>query len=187
MLLSPADVAAVTTSRTAELTHRLGQRLAALIALETEYHVRPPTPAATFAFEQHVADLLRETGREVIEHAYNHAELVTEECPPRVRFGRETYRRRAKTPNTLGTLFGPIPLRRCAYECLEPGEPCIWPLELRLGVVAGLATPALAIAFSAMTFSGSTSVSQGRSVSPFHWAFFAFSYSLFSAGRSPLS
>ena len=70
--------------------------------------------------------------------------MVTEECPPRVRFGRETYRRRAKTPNTLGTLFGPIRLRRCAYECLEPGEPCIWPLELRLGVVAGLATPALA-------------------------------------------
>jgi len=80
----------------------------------------------------------------VIEHAYNHAEPVAEECPPRVRFGRELYRRRQKTPNTLGTLFGPIELRRCVYECLEPGEPCIWPLELHLGVVAGLATPALA-------------------------------------------
>jgi hypothetical protein len=57
---------------------------------------------------------------------------------------RETYRRRDKTPNTLGTLFGSIELRRCVYECLEPGEPCVWPLELRLGVVAGLATPALA-------------------------------------------
>jgi hypothetical protein len=65
-------------------------------------------------------------------------------CPPRVRFGDETYRRRDKTPNTIATLFGPIVLRRCVYECLEPGEPCVWPLELRLGVVAGLATPALA-------------------------------------------
>jgi hypothetical protein len=80
----------------------------------------------------------------VIEHAYNDAEPVTEECPPRVQFGRELYRRRQKTPNTIGTLFGPIELRRCVYECLEPGEPCIWPLELHLGVVAGLATPALA-------------------------------------------
>ena len=80
----------------------------------------------------------------MIEHAYNHAEPVAEECPPRVRLGRERYRRRPKAPNTLGTLFGPIELRRCVYECLEPGEPCIWPLELHLGVVAGLATPALA-------------------------------------------
>ena len=80
----------------------------------------------------------------MIEHAYNHAEPVTEECPPRVQLGRELYRRRQKAPNTLGTLFGPIELRRCVYECLEPGEPCIWPLELHLGVVAGLATPALA-------------------------------------------
>lgn len=83
-------------------------------------------------------------GCQVIEHTYNHAEPVSPECPPRVRFGRETYRRRDKTPNTLSTLFGSIELRRCVYECLEPGEPCMWPLELRLGVVAGLATPALA-------------------------------------------
>lgn len=83
-------------------------------------------------------------GRQVVDHAYNHAEPATLECPPRIRVGRETYRRRDKTPNTLGTLFGPIELRRGVYECLEPGEPCVWPLELRLGVVAGLATPALA-------------------------------------------
>ena len=80
----------------------------------------------------------------MIEHADNHAEPVTEECPFRVQFGRELYRRRQKTPNTLGTLFGPIELRRCVYECREPGEPCIWPLELHPGVVAGRATPALA-------------------------------------------
>jgi hypothetical protein len=41
-------------------------------------------------------------------------------------------------------LFGPIEVQRCIYECLEPGERCIAPLELRLGVVAGLTTPALA-------------------------------------------
>jgi len=128
----------------AALVDQLHHRLHALLAAVRQFHARPPTPAATFAFEHEVATILRQTGRDLIEFAYNHAEPPTEECPPRVRVGRETYRRRDKTPNTLGTLFGPIELRRCVYECLEPGEPCVWPLELRSGVVAGLATPALA-------------------------------------------
>ncbi len=43
--------------------------------------------------------------------------------------------------------------------------------------------PPLATALAATTFSWSTSVSHGRSVWPFHWAFLAFSYSLSSFGR----
>ncbi len=35
--------------------------------------------------------------------------------------------------------------------------------------------------------SGSTSIDQSRSVSAFHWACLAFSYSLFRAGRAPFS
>lgn len=132
------------TTAPAALTDQLHERLAALLAAVRQFQVRPPTPAATLAFEHEVAAILRQTGRDLIESAYRHAEPPTDECPARVRVGRETYRRRDKTPNTLGTLFGPIELRRCVYECLEPGEPCVWPLELRLGVVAGLATPALA-------------------------------------------
>jgi len=128
----------------AALVDQLRHRLGALLAAVRQFHARPPTPAATFAFEHEVATILRQTGRDLIASAYNHAGPPTEECPPRVRVGRETYRRRANTPNTLGTLFGPIELRRRVYECLEPGEPCAWPLELRLGVVAGRATPALA-------------------------------------------
>jgi hypothetical protein len=80
----------------------------------------------------------------VVGHAFHHAEPAVEDCPARIAFGEETYRRRKKTPNTIATLFGPIELSRCVYECLEAGEACLWPLELRLGVVAGLATPALA-------------------------------------------
>jgi hypothetical protein len=144
MRTSSPTPAPATTSPPAVLSHRLGERLAALLSLVAEYQSRPPTPAATFAFEHRVADLLRQTGRDLIEHVYNHAEPPPEECPARVRVGRETYRRHKKTPNTLGTLFGPVVLRRTVYECLELGEPCVWPLELRLGVVAGLATPALA-------------------------------------------
>ena len=91
-----------------------------------------------------MTEQLRETGREIVDHAYNHAEPAVDDCPPRLQFGRETYRRRDKTPNTLDTLFGPVEIRRCVYECLESGEPCVWPLELQLGIVAGRATPALA-------------------------------------------
>ena len=126
------------------LPDQLRHRLHTLLAAVEQFQARPPTPTATFAFEHEVAAILRQTGRDLIASAYNHAEPATEDGPPRIRSGRETYRRRDKTPNTLGTLFGPIELRRCVYECLEPGEPCVWPLELRLGVVAGRATPALA-------------------------------------------
>ena len=91
-----------------------------------------------------MAAVLREAGRDVVDWALNHAEPAVEDCPARVAFGEETYRRRAKTPNTIGTLFGPIELSRCVYECLEAGAACVWPLESRLGIVAGLATPAVA-------------------------------------------
>ncbi len=142
--LVPAPATPLVTSLPDPLLSRLSEHVVGLVALVRQFHAQPPTPAATFAFEHNVGDILREIGHEVVDHAYNHAEPPVEECPPRVRFGRETYRRRIKTPNTIGTLFGSVVIRRVVYECLEPGEPCIWPLELRLGVVAGLATPALA-------------------------------------------
>jgi hypothetical protein len=41
-------------------------------------------------------------------------------------------------------LFGEIELRRYLYEAIEAGEPSLFPLELHLGIEAGLATPALA-------------------------------------------
>src|SRR5262249_39801901 len=55
------------------------------------------------------------------------------------------YRRRSKTPNrSVATLFGTITLWRWLYQDLEGIEPSLFPLELRLGLEAGLATPALA-------------------------------------------
>lgn len=91
-----------------------------------------------------MAGVLRDMGQAVVGHALNRAEPAVEDCPTRIAWGTESYRRRTKTRNTIGTLFGPIELSRCVYECLEAGESCVWPLELRLGIVAGLATPALA-------------------------------------------
>lgn len=91
-----------------------------------------------------MAAVLRDAGRDVVAWTLNHAEPAVADCPARVAFGEETYRRRAKTSNTIATLFGPVELSRCVYECLAAGAACVWPLELRLGIVAGLATPALA-------------------------------------------
>jgi hypothetical protein len=134
----------VADSSAPELNQRLTEHLDALTDRVVAFLAGEPTPAATFAFERDVAARLRNVGQAVLDYAYNLAEPAAADCPTRVRFGGETYRRRRKTPNTLGTVFGPVVVRRCVYECLEPGERCVWPLELRLGVVGGLATPALA-------------------------------------------
>jgi hypothetical protein len=104
-----------------------------------------PTPQATFQFEQDVAAELREAGRVTVEWTYNAAEPEpAEQLPPRLRLGRREFRRNRKTKNEIATLFGPIVLERTFYQSAEPGEPGLAPLERRLGVVARLATPALA-------------------------------------------
>ena len=80
-----------------------------------------------------------------MEHEYNRVEPErVQDTPLRLRLARQEYRRRPKSRNTIGTLFGVIELRRYVYEATEPGEPCLFPLEMQLGIEAGLATPALA-------------------------------------------
>lgn len=89
--------------------------------------------------------MLREAGRQTLEYTCNAAEPADEhEHSPRVRRGRREFRRNRRTPNTIATRFGPIVLERMFYQSVEPGERGLAPLERRLGVVAGLATPALA-------------------------------------------
>jgi hypothetical protein len=75
--------------------------------------------------ERDLAARLRDIGRAILEHTAKAAEPAVEDCPARVRFGGETYRRRRKAPNTLGPVFGPVVVRRSVYECLEPGERCL--------------------------------------------------------------
>ena len=42
----------------------------------------------------------------------------------------------------MATRCGPVQRGRQRYEAVEPGNPCLFPLEQRLGIVAGAATPA---------------------------------------------
>jgi hypothetical protein len=104
-----------------------------------------PTPETTFAFETELENCCREGCRVLLEAEYNDIEpAAIDGCPMRMKLAGEEYKRRPKSPNEIGTLFGPIRLERYWYECLERGIPGIAPLEMQLGIEAGLATPALA-------------------------------------------
>src|SRR5436190_7886298 len=104
------------------------------------------TPQACHQFETQLHEQLREVGRIIVEWIFNHLEPHDRrDLPPQIGFQGVWYRRRSKTPNrSVATLFGTITLQRTLYQDVHGIEPSIFPLELRLGLEAGLATPALA-------------------------------------------
>jgi hypothetical protein len=119
-----------------------GQQLANLIAA---FRSQPITPAATHNFESQLQQSLRHLGRDLCDWTFNHLEHDDpQQLPARLDYDGERYRRRDRSPNHIATLFGTVQLRRYLYEDLEPGNPCLFPLEKQLGIVAGAATPALA-------------------------------------------
>lgn len=105
----------------------------------------PITPAATHDFECQLQHELRQLGLDLCDWTFNHLEPDDrQQLPSRLDCDGERYRCRDRSPNDIATLFGPVTLRRYLYEDLEPGNPCLFPLEKQLGIVAGAATPALA-------------------------------------------
>ncbi len=104
-----------------------------------------PTPEMALIFETELETCCRAGCRTLVEAEYNDIEpAALKDCPVRMRLGGEDYKRRPKSPNTVGSLFGPVRLERYRYEAIEPGLRGIFPLEMHLGIEAGLATPALA-------------------------------------------
>ncbi len=103
-------------------------------------------PQACHEFETQLQGLLRELGRIIVEWTFNHLEPHDRrDLPNQMCFQGIWYRRRSKTPNrSVATVFGTITLWRMLYQPLHGVEPSIFPLEIRLGLEAGLATPALA-------------------------------------------
>lgn len=107
------------------------------------HHESPPQQMATF--ERELSTLLREVGRRIVAWVLNHLESDDpDEVPSRLWFKGQAYRRRRKHRTLLATLFGPVVVWRRLYEPLMPGRHAIHPLELTLGMEAGVATPALA-------------------------------------------
>ena len=130
------------------LLMQLVSLLVKIAQLIVAYRSRDITPAATCTFENDLASLLRQMGRVIVEWTYNHLEAEKEEEePPLAGLEGELYRRRTRSRRRYGvaTLFGIIPLCRIGYEPVDAdsGLRNIFPLEMRLGLTAGRATPAL--------------------------------------------
>jgi hypothetical protein len=128
------------------LTLRLLPGIAPLAHLIVAFRAAQPTPPACYDFEVQLQAALRELGRIILEWTYNHLEPDDPHLMPNhFRWDGDWYRRRGKKPNrSLATLFGTITLWRYLYAPIHGIERSIFPLEIRLGLAAGRATPALA-------------------------------------------
>jgi hypothetical protein len=106
------------------------------------------SPEAAFRFETHLQDLLRELGRVIVQWTFNRLEpedILSRKMASLLHYDGEYFRRRNKSPmRNLNCLFGPIALRRFYYEPLEYCGRGLFPLEIQLGIVTGVATGALA-------------------------------------------
>jgi hypothetical protein len=136
-----ADVADLLDKVLAEHRPTLG-------AILLKFFLAEVTPQNTFNFERELAEELRKIGQQTVEGVFNALEGdQPEQLPHDVQYKGGGYRRlKDKTANRhLATLFGTITLHRHPYRYWQrdAGEPCIFPLEIQLGLRHGV-TPALA-------------------------------------------
>ena len=144
-MIHPTPTKTLLTTTFESLVMQLSGSLARGTRLIDQFVQQEPTPEETMAFELDLSDLLRGVGRRIMAWALNRLEPANDDEPPaRVEFEGRLYRRRRQHPRSVATLFGPVTLRRRLYEPLGGRGRSIHPLELRLGLEAGLATPALA-------------------------------------------
>ncbi len=137
------------------------QRLRDLVA---DFRCRPVSPTRTQQFERQLQETLRELGRGIVQHTYNHLEPAdVQALAKHVQFEASWYTRvNAKTPQNAWTLFGQIRLWRVGYRPRDKsGDATIFPLALGLGLVHG-ASPALAE--RAAQLLGATGMTQGQTL-----------------------
>ncbi len=104
-------------------------------------------PTAMLGFETELKRLLDQFGRLIVQWTLNRLEPESRaNMPPIMCCERDSYRCKRLSPTrNLNCLFGPIRIKRWLYESLDDlGLPALFPLERCLGIVAGVATPALA-------------------------------------------
>jgi len=112
-----------------------------------QFTAQTASPQACFDFETRLQQLLCEMGRIIVQWKLNSLESrCPSDLPRDLFYQHDAYRRKRLSPTrNLNCLFGKIRIQRWLYESSEGlGLPCLFPLELQLGVVAGVATPALA-------------------------------------------
>jgi hypothetical protein len=140
---TPTKVLLTTTLR--PLVVQLSGALARGVRLLDPFLHDEPTPQKMAACAGELSTLLREVGRRVMGWMWNHMEPdCPDEAPSRLGLQGQAYRRRRKHRTTMATLCGPVVVWRRLYAPLAPSARAIHPLELRGGIEAGLATPALA-------------------------------------------
>jgi hypothetical protein len=140
---TPTHVLLTTTFR--PLVMELSGSLAHGARLVADFLEQAPSPEKTATFERDLRALLREVGRRIMAWVLNHLEPERdEEAPSVLRFEDRLYRRRPRSRRSIATLFGVVAVWRRLYEPLGGGGRSLHPLEMRLGIEAGLATPALA-------------------------------------------
>ena len=144
-MIHPTPTKTLLTTTFESLVMQLSGSLARGTRLIEQFVQAEPTPQSTIAFELELSALLREVGRRIMAWTLNRLEPDDDdEAPARVEFEGRLYRRRRQHPQSVATLFGPVTLRRRLYEPLGGHGRSIHPLELCLGLEAGLATPTLA-------------------------------------------
>jgi hypothetical protein len=144
-MIHPTPTKVLLTTTFESLVMQLAGLLAPGTRLLDRFGHAEPTPTTTMIFERELSALLREVGRRIMAWTLNRLEPKADrEAPSRVSFEGRLYRRRRTPPHVVGTLFGPVTLWRRLYEPRGHHGRSIHPLERRLGIEAGLATPALA-------------------------------------------
>jgi hypothetical protein len=144
-MIHPTPTKTLLTTTFESLVMQLSGLLARGTRLIDQFVQAEPTPQTTMALERELSALLREVGRRIMAWTLNRLEPeADDDAPSRVAFEGRLYRRRRKHPHVVGTRFGPVTLWRRLYEPLGRRGRSIHPLALRLGLEAGLATPALA-------------------------------------------
>lgn len=147
-ILLVSVVASDLTTLDREVRQLVGEEIDAISQLVVSLLSQPISPVTFLLFEKRLQEILRETGRKVIEFAANECEPESaQDVPHDATYEGGGYRRmNHKTPNRyVDTTFGRITLWRRGYRYWHRGQqqPNIFPLQLILGVVHG-ATPALA-------------------------------------------
>lgn len=129
-----------------ELLRRLWPVALGIVNLVRRHLRGEIVPESMQRFECRLDELLRESGRIIVEWVVNRIEPDDQWLmPPQLVWQREYYRRGRRSPvRSLSCLFGPIRLVRYWYRPLECAGRCLFPLQVQLGIVNGVATPALA-------------------------------------------
>ena len=146
-MIHPTPTQTLLTTTFEPLVMQLSSSLTRGARIINQFVQAAPAPEATMAFELELDTLLREVGRRIMAWTLNQVEPEADaEAPARLEYNGYLYRRRRQPPRSVATLFGPVTLRRRLYERLgrSGSGRSVHPLELGLGLEAGLATPALA-------------------------------------------